>query len=107
MTMSDNRIRATRAQPRALGEGTRLAGQRPRAPDGHVTRRVAGSPMALWPWDTTPPSGGTGPAAPSAGHRLASQRPRAPGGHVARRAAGSPLALWPWDTTPRERPQDQ
>jgi len=98
--MSDDRIRTTRVQPRALAEGTRPARPSLRAPGGHAARRVAGSPMALWPWDTTPPPGGTPPAGPSAGHRLACQGLRAPGGRAARRVAGSPMALWPWDTTP-------
>jgi len=52
--MSDDRIRTTRVQPRALAEGTRPARPSLRAPGGHAARRVAGSPMALWPWDTTP-----------------------------------------------------
>jgi hypothetical protein len=97
--MSNDRIRANRARPRALAEGARLAGQRLPAPGGHAAPRAAGSPMALWPWDTTPPSSGTRPAAPSPGRRVAGRGRPAPGGHAAPRAAGSAMALWPWDTT--------
>ena len=69
--MSNDRIRAARAQSRALAEGTRLAGQRRPAPGGHAAPRAAGSPLALWPWDTTP------------GEQLQDQRPQPTGGLIA------------------------